>query len=92
MDKKVKLHMAISNTTIFQQDSAPCHTSKVMMKWFQDNHVQLLKDWPPNSPDLNVIENCWALMKAKVTAHWPTSEKDLLDVLKKVWTTEISPD
>ena len=57
LEEKVKVLMDISRTTIFQQDSAPCHTAKLVKKWFRDNEVQLL-DSPPNSADLNVIENC----------------------------------
>jgi transposase len=92
MESKVSVHMQISNTTLFQQDSAPCHTARSVKKWFADNGIDLLADWPSNSPDLNVIENCWNLMKKKVAEHHPTSETDLKKVLLQVWTTEISPD
>ena len=91
LDAKVKLHMQISRATVMQQDSAPCHTAKIVKRWFQDN-VEILENWPSNSPDLNVIENCWNLMKQKVAAHHPTSEADLRNVLKQVWTKEITPD
>ena len=86
-----KLHMTFTNTSIFQQDSAPCHTAKSVKAWFANN-VSLLQNWPPNSPDLNVIENCWALMKRKVAAHRPSSEKNLREVLKRVWTQEITAE
>lgn len=92
LDEKVKVHMNIHEVTYFQQDSAPCHVSKVTKRWFVDNQVQLLENWPANSPDLNVIENCWSVMKSKVNLHCPSSESDLLRILKSVWTTEISPD
>ena len=92
LQNKLLTHMNISGTTIMQQDSAPCHTAKNVKKWFEDNDIQLLQDWPPNSPDLNVIENCWQLMKNKVAAHRPTSENDLKEVLKRVWVTEITPE
>jgi hypothetical protein len=92
LQNKLVLHMNISGTTIMQQDSAPCHTARIVKKWFADNNVQLLLNWPPNSPDLNVIENCWQLMKNKVAAHRPTSENDLKDVLKRVWVTEVTPE
>jgi transposase len=92
LEAKVKIHMQISGASVFQQDSAPCHTARVVKQWFIDNDVELLSNWPSNSPDLNVIENCWNLMKAKVAAHHPTSEMDLRRVLKLVWTTEITPD
>jgi DDE superfamily endonuclease len=91
-DSKVKIHMNVSGTTLFQQDSAPCHTARIVKKWFVDNGVELLSNWPSNSPDLNVIENCWNVMKAKVAAHHPTSETDLKNILRQVWVNEISPD
>ncbi len=41
---------------IFQQDLAPVHTAKSTKSWLNDHGVGVL-DWPPNSPDLNPIEN-----------------------------------
>jgi len=58
LEAKVKIHMQITGATIFQQDSARCHTARVVKRWFEDNDVELLHNWPSNSPDLNVIENC----------------------------------
>ena len=57
-NRKVKLHMKITKTSIFQQDSAPCHTAQIVKKWFNDNYFELLSNWPLSSPDINVIENC----------------------------------
>jgi hypothetical protein len=92
LDSKLKTHMTLTNTSIFQQDSAPCHTAKVVKKWFEENGIQTLDNWPSNSPDLNVIENCWNVMKRRVAAHCPTSEVDLKRILKEVWVKEITPD
>lgn len=50
---------------IFQQDLAPCHTSKAVKKYFSEHSITVL-DWPGNSPDVNPIENLWAIMKAKL--------------------------
>jgi hypothetical protein len=47
---------------IFQQDNAPCHTSRVTRNYLQQVGVNVLQ-WPPNSPDLNPIETAWALLK-----------------------------
>ena len=39
----------------FQQDSAPCHTAKIVLKWLKENvpHFWSPWFWPPNSPDCN---------------------------------------
>ena len=41
---------------IFQQDKAPCHTAKTCKQWFEENNIKIMS-WPPNSSDLNCIEN-----------------------------------
>ena len=50
------------NNWIFQQDSAPCHTAKVVKLWIAMNEVKVLP-WAGNSPDMNPIENLWELLK-----------------------------
>jgi len=47
---------------IIQQDLAPCHTSKMMQKFFKESKLSVL-EWPGNSPDLNPIENLWTVIK-----------------------------
>ena len=39
----------------WQQDSAPCHTAKIVLKWLRENvpHFWSPWFWPPNSPDCN---------------------------------------
>ena len=49
----------------YQDDSAPCHRSKKTMQWHEKNGTNLLK-WPGNSPDMNPIENLWAILKQKI--------------------------
>ena len=47
---------------VFQMDTDPKHTSKVVAKWLKDNIVKVL-EWPSQSPDINPIDNLWAEMK-----------------------------
>ncbi len=51
----------------FQQDLAPAHTAK---SWLNDHGVGVL-DWPAYSPDLNPIENLWAIIKRKMRNKRP---------------------
>jgi transposase len=47
---------------IFQQDNSPIHTAKNTKSFLKEMNVRTM-DFPPNSPDLNPIENMWHLIK-----------------------------
>jgi transposase len=72
---------------IFQQDNAPTHTSEMILEWLDDNDFDF-EDFPPYSPDLNPIENLWAIVSLKVRKRNPTSVEELksfvLEEMKKV--------
>ena len=47
----------------------------------------LLSDWPPQSPDLNIIENLWAQFKRKVSERFPSNSSKLWNFARKRGTT-----
>lgn len=54
-----------SDHFIYMHDNARPHTSKIVKRFLESDHVKVL-DWPSHSPDMNLIENIWKLMKDKV--------------------------
>lgn len=50
----------------FQQDNAPAHKARITKHWLDTNLNDWEKEWPSNSPDLNPIENIWALVSRYV--------------------------
>ena len=47
--------------------------------------MKLLKNWPPNSPDLSPIENVWSMVQSLVDEYNPTNKEDLIKSVRKAW-------
>jgi len=69
---------------IFQQDLAPCHTSKIVKNFMTEKNIQVL-DWPGNSPDVSPIENLWAICKSRLRTMDCTTKEMLIQALIQVW-------
>ena len=73
---------------LFQQDNAPIHKSGKTRRFFEYHNWTTL-DWPPYSPDLNLIENLWAILKKNVHAD-PVFYENLEEKIRSAWNS-ISP-
>lgn len=60
-----KMPTKLKNDFIFQQDNAPCHTTREVYDFFDKKGIKTL-DWPSQSPDLSPIENVWGLIKQEI--------------------------
>jgi hypothetical protein len=74
-----------SHNWLLQQDNAPPHVSRQTMANFASDEIDVLPDWPPRSPDLNIIEIVWAIMKKRIEKQGPKSMEDLIPIVRAVW-------
>ncbi len=71
---------------IFMQDNCSIHKAKTVMDHLAQKEIQTL-DWPPQSPDLNPIENVWAIIKQKLYQNNrpPATKDELIRQVFEIW-------
>ena len=72
------------NNFIFQQDGAPCHTSKYSIAWLKRNGINSLP-WTPQSPDLNPIEHLWEHIASQMDQKPCRNIEELKDLIFETW-------
>ena len=74
-----------------QQDNDPKHSSKYISRLFKFYSIYWWKT-PPESPDLNPIENCWGSLKQYLRTNYkPTNLDELMEGIEEFWQT-LTPD
>ena len=59
----------------FMHDNASVHASQETREQFYLLSVNVAKNWPAVSPDLNPIENVWSWMSGKISKHAPQTRE-----------------
>ena len=68
-------------------DNDPKHSSHYIEEFFKCNNVNWYPT-PPESPDLNPIENVWGSMKQYLRTHYkPKNLQELKDGIQHFWLT-----
>ena len=76
-------------------DGTCCHISKDTQYWLEENHIncvpyggkpiQIPCGYPPNSLDLNPIENVFAYCHDHVVKRNPKNTSKLIEIVKQEW-------
>jgi len=81
---KQEINRLLGSNWRFQHDNDPKHTSRVCQTFLNENFPEVL-DWPSNSPDLNPIENLWAIVKRSVEMRMPQNLSELEQYMIEEW-------
>ena len=81
------LHQAlgdvITDQVILQHDNSPVHKAEIVNDWIRDKKT-LAIDCPSYSPDLNLIENVWAIIQLQLASQHLTFN-NLEEVAQMTW-------
>ena len=76
-------------------DNAAPHTVKSVQEFMKSQGIEYVHfgggtqpieyGFPPNSPDLNPIENIFGTLQARVDVEKPRTENELIKVVEKCW-------
>ena len=79
-----KLGFDDTSDWMLQEDNDPKQLSNACINWKVQKNIQRLP-WPSNSPDLAPIENLWSILKIKIAEKEPSTIKECITIIKKLW-------
>lgn len=83
--KQSACKMGLDQGYKFYQDNDPKHKALKVRTWLLYNCSKVI-DTPPQSPDINPIENLWEYLDKKVRNHHISNKNDLKKCLMEEWT------
>ena len=69
---------------IFQQDNAPAHRYHGVQSYLDEKQILKIK-WPPQSPDMSIIEDIWNEMKFRIRGKVYKNKEKLWKDLQREW-------
>ena len=80
-----KIKELVQDPFIIIKDNASYHCSQQTKEWIKKNKVKEILDWPPNSPDLNPIENVWGIIKRELQKENISKRSILINRIKEIY-------
>lgn len=68
-------------------DGAAAHRAPATVAFMSSKGIRIVADWPPNSPDLNPIENAWAWLKQQLYAQQYASLEAMWQAAEAIWAS-----
>jgi transposase len=81
-----KIRRKHKKEVVMQKDRAKYHFAPILTAYKDSHKVQRL-DWPPQSPDLSLIENLWKRLKDRISArrHKIRNIEEIKIALQQEW-------
>ena len=70
---------------MFQCDNDPKHKSKLALEFYSKRKLDRL-EWSPYSPDLNLIENVWGIVKQQLNKCDLSKISEVIAKVKEIWS------
>ena len=92
VEEYISAERSMGRSPWFQHDNVPCHASLLTQLNLQRRRIPTI-EWPPYSPDLNLIEHVWVLTKRHVQGHYlrrsyenhKIGYSDLKQLIQEAW-------